>query len=122
MAAGVGLLAYCIAKSVQNSSNASSFPIDPVTLPGEIPLQPSEISNKRIAAGILAIVMGSLGVHKFYLGFTGTGLIMLLVTVLSIFILSPVTGIIGLIEGIIYLAKSDREFYRDYIVRKRAWF
>ena len=123
-AIGIGLVVYVLTWVIQNRipSDTSSFPNEPATQPGDVSWQASEISNKRIAAGILAILLGTLGVHKFYLGYTGAGLIMLLVTVLSIFILSPVTGTIGLIEGIIYLAKSDREFYRDYIVQKRTWF
>ncbi len=69
-----------------------------------------EFANKKIAAGICAILLGSLGVHKFILGLTTPGIIMLLVTVLTCGIGSMATGIIGLIEGIIYLTKSDAEF------------
>src|SRR5690348_9964549 len=57
----------------------------------------------KVAAGVCGILLGSLGIHKFILGYTGAGLIMLLVTVLSCGLLSPVTHIIGLIEGILYL-------------------
>jgi len=86
--------------------------------------------NKKILAGILAIVLGSLGVHKFILGYQKEGLILLGITVvgyatlciaIGAFILMA-TGIIGLIEGIIYLTKSDEEFYQTYQVNKRAWF
>jgi len=86
--------------------------------------------NKKILAGILAIVLGSLGVHKFILGYQKEGLILLGVTVvgyatlclaIGAFILM-VTGIIGLIEGIIYLTKSDEEFYQTYQVNKKPWF
>jgi hypothetical protein len=47
---------------------------------------------------------------------------MLLVTVLSCFILSPIMHIIGLIEGIIYLCKPDEEFVRTYVDGRREWF
>jgi hypothetical protein len=47
---------------------------------------------------------------------------MLLVTVLTCGIGSMATGIIGLIEGIIYLTKSDNEFYQTYAVEKKGWF
>jgi len=86
--------------------------------------------NKKILAGILAIVLGSLGVHKFILGYQKEGLILLGVTVvgyatlclaIGAFILMA-TGIIGLIEGIIYLTKSDEEFYQTYQVNKKPWF
>jgi len=86
--------------------------------------------NKKLLAGILAIVLGSLGVHKFILGYQKEGLILLGVSVvgyatlclaIGAFILM-ITGIIGLIEGIIYLTKSDEEFYQTYQVNKKPWF
>ena len=113
LAAGIGLLVYVFLNNTKSGSYDSAH-VDSVT--------PSDITYKRIVAGILGILLGVFGVHKFYLGFTGTGLIMLLVTVLSIFILSPVMAIIGLVEGILYLVKTDRDFYRDYEVRRRNWF
>ena len=85
------------------------------------PIVTSRASGK-IPAGILGILLGSLGIHKFILGYTGAGLVMLLVTVLSCFILSPIMHIIGLIEGIIYLCKSDEEFVRTYVDGRKEWF
>ncbi len=79
-------------------------------------------ASNKIAAGICGILLGSLGVHKFILGYTGAGLIMLLVTVLTCFLASPITHIIGLIEGIIYLTKSDAEFVRTYVEGRKEWF
>ena len=79
-------------------------------------------SEKKIAAGILAILLGTFGIHKFILGYTKEGIIMLLVTVLSLFTLSFITGVIALIEGIIYLTKTDEEFVATYIDNKKAWF
>ena len=79
-------------------------------------------AGKKIAAGICGILLGSLGVHKFILGLTVPGIIMLLVTILTFGLGSFVTGIIGLIEGIIYLTKSDEEFYQAYYVNKKGWF
>jgi TM2 domain-containing membrane protein YozV len=79
-------------------------------------------ASHKIPAGILGILLGSLGIHKFILGYTGAGLIMLLVTVLSCFILSPIMHIIGLIEGIIYLCKPDEEFVRVYVDGRKEWF
>jgi TM2 domain-containing membrane protein YozV len=80
-----------------------------------------EASNKKIVAGILGIVLGSLGIHKFYLGYTTAGIIMLLITVLSKGYGASVMGLIGLIEGIIYLTKSDSDFYNTYIANKKEW-
>jgi TM2 domain-containing membrane protein YozV len=79
-------------------------------------------ASKKIAAGICGILLGAFGVHKFILGYTKEGVIMLLITVLSFFILSFITGIIGLIEGIIYLTKSDPEFVSTYVIGKKGWF
>jgi TM2 domain-containing membrane protein YozV len=84
------------------------------------PYNPAD--SKRIIAGVMGILLGSLGVHKFVLGYSGAGVVMLLVSVLSCFTLSPVMGLIGLIEGIIYLTKSDEEFYRMYVAQERPWF
>lgn len=78
--------------------------------------------DKKILAGILAIVVGSLGIHKFILGYKTEGLIMLLVTVLSCGILGVVMTVIGIVEGIMYLTKSDEEFVRTYIQDKKGWF
>jgi len=86
--------------------------------------------NKKVLAGILAILLGSLGVHKFILGYNKEGIILLSITligilttclVIGVFILW-IPGIIGLIEGIIYLTKSDAEFYQTYQVGKKPWF
>jgi len=79
-------------------------------------------ASNKIPAGICGVLLGPLGIHKFILGYTGAGLIMLLVTVLSCFILWPIMHIIGLIEGIIYLCKSDEEFVRTYVDGRKEWF
>lgn len=85
------------------------------------PAVAAKASNK-IAAGICGILLGGLGVHKFILGYTGAGLIMLLCSVLTCFAASPIFHLIGLIEGIIYLTKSDEEFVRIYVDGRKEWF
>lgn len=85
------------------------------------PLPPRE-ENKRIIAGILGILIGALGIHKFILGYQKEGVIMLLVTVLTCGIGAAVMGLIGLIEGIVYLTKSDDEFYHVYQENHKGWF
>ncbi|WP_445386074.1 NINE protein [Robiginitalea sp. IMCC44478] len=86
--------------------------------------------NKKILAGILAIVVGWAGIHKFVLGYQKEGIIMLVISVIG-FVLSCIgigiflvwaTGLIGLIEGIIYLTKSDEDFYNTYQVGRKPWF
>ena len=59
--------------------------------------------KSKIAAGILGIFLGTLGIHNFYLGYNGKAVAQLLLTVLSCGILSFVSGIWGLIEGILIL-------------------
>ena len=83
---------------------------------------PGTATKNKIAAGLLAILLGSFGIHKFYLGNAGAGTLMLLLSLLSCFHLAPIVGIIALAEGIIYLTKSDRDFFMTYEVGKKAWF
>jgi TM2 domain-containing membrane protein YozV len=80
--------------------------------------QPARQENKKVLAGVLAIVLGGLGVHKFILGYTQEGIIQLILGVVT----CGIGGIIGLVEGIIYLTKSDEEFYQTYQVGKKGWF
>jgi len=126
-AVGIGLIIYVIVRSARNSKNetATAACWEP-GMPGMSPTAPAltqrDIAFKRTVAGILGILLGTFGVHKFYLGFVGTGLIMLLITVLSCGSLAVVTWTIGIIEGIVYLFKSDGEFYRDYEIIRRNWF
>jgi TM2 domain-containing membrane protein YozV len=86
------------------------------------PPVPVPRASNKIPAGICGILLGGLGIHKFILGYTGAGLIMLLVTLLTCGIAYPVTHIIGLIEGIIYLCKPDEEFVRVYVDGRKEWF
>lgn len=75
-------------------------------------------SEKKLVAGILGIVLGGFGVHRFYLGDVGGGILRIVITVVT----CGLGGIIGLIEGIIYLTKSDAEFVELYINQKKGWF
>jgi TM2 domain-containing membrane protein YozV len=88
---------------------------------------PNVSSGKsHMVAGILAILLGSLGIHKFYLGYTVAGIIMLLATIfggiISGGIIVAATGIIGIIEGILYLTKQQSDFDQRYVFNKRSWF
>ena len=75
-------------------------------------------SGKKVPAGVLGILLGAFGVHKFYLGYTKEGIIQLALTLVTCGFVS----IIGLIEGIIYLTKSDEEFDETYVNNKKGWF
>jgi TM2 domain-containing membrane protein YozV/cold shock CspA family protein len=73
--------------------------------------------KSKVAAGLLAILLGGLGIHKFYLGYTGAGIIMLLLFIFGFILLAlptVVISVIALVEGIIYLTKTDEEFYQTY--------
>jgi TM2 domain-containing membrane protein YozV len=92
----------------------------PPTLPpaGARPLGP----DKKLPAGICGILLGCAGVHKFILGYTREGVIMLLISLATCGVGATVMGIIGLIEGIIYLTKTDEEFVETYVRNKKGWF
>jgi TM2 domain-containing membrane protein YozV len=79
-------------------------------------------AEKKIAAGICGILLGALGVHKFILGYTKEGVIMLLVTVLTFGFGGMVMGVIGIVEGILYLTKPDDVFVATYVAGKKGWF
>ena len=79
-------------------------------------------ADKKMAAGICGILLGSLGVHKFIMGYTTEGVIMLAISLVSCGILAIVPSVIGIVEGIMYLTKSDEEFVRTYIQGRKGWF
>ena len=116
--------------------------------------------KSRIATGWLAIIVGGFGIHKFYLGFIGPGLVYVFTNIIGVcflgygihnliersnafmilslggvfsflvisiiplvfFMILIILRIIAIIEGIIYLKKSDEEFDRVYTIEKRKWF
>jgi TM2 domain-containing membrane protein YozV len=78
-------------------------------------------TSKKLAVGLCAIFLGFLGVHKFLLGYQTAGLIMLLVSTLTC-LGAPVMGVVGIIEGITYLTKTEEEFAATYIANKKEWF
>lgn len=75
-------------------------------------------AEKKVPAGILGILLGGLAIHKFYLGYTQTAIIQLVLGIVTL----GLFGIVGFIEGIMYLTKSDDQFVSDYIVGKKQWF
>lgn len=72
---------------------------------------------QRLTCALVAILLGGLGIHKFILGLNREGIILI---VLSLCLL--IGPFIGVIEGIIYLTKTDEEFDRIYVQGKKAWF
>ena len=81
--------------------------------------------KSRVVACVLALFLGGLGIHKFYLGYNKAGIIMLLVTLFGFFLFglpSIAIYIIAFVEGILYITKSDQDFYQNYVVNKKEWF
>jgi TM2 domain-containing membrane protein YozV/cold shock CspA family protein len=79
--------------------------------------------RNRIVAAVLALFLGHWGVHKFYLGRTAAGLIMLACGTIGWILILPgiAVWVIAISEALIYLVKSDQDFYRDYVVGDRSW-
>ena len=96
----------------------------PVITPFRTPVcpPPNPRASNKIPAGVCGILLGCFGVHKFILGYTGAGIIMLLVSILSCGMLAGVMHIIGLIEGIVYLSKPDDDFVNVYVDNRKEWF
>jgi TM2 domain-containing membrane protein YozV/DNA-directed RNA polymerase subunit M/transcription elongation factor TFIIS len=113
---------YCPSCGVAVSKRDRYCPECDEPLPERTDPTLKDAGSKKIAAGVCGIVVGGFGVHKFILGYTNPGIIMLVVTLLTCFIGYPIMHIIGIIEGMIYLTRSDEEFYRTYIAGKKDWF
>ncbi|MGB3165579.1 MAG: TM2 domain-containing protein, partial [Alteraurantiacibacter sp.] len=94
------------------------------------PLSAEGYEKNPIAAGLLAFFLGGLGVHKFYMGYSSEGAILLAATVVSWILIFIIIGIFGLmaigivclVEAVIYITKSPAEFNRIYIENRRPWF
>lgn len=83
-------------------------------------------TKDHVAAGLLAIFLGSLGIHKFYLGYNTPGFIMLAVTIVGSIFSLGLAGlamvVISIVEGVLYLSKSQTEFEQIYVFSKKEWF
>jgi TM2 domain-containing membrane protein YozV len=80
--------------------------------------------KNKIAAALLAFFLGTLGIHKFYLGKTTAGVIMLVCGTIGWLLVLPGLAVvlIAFIEFIIYLVKSEDDFHRDYVAGNKSWF
>ncbi len=77
----------------------------------------TDVASKRVMAGILALLLGWIGIHKFYLGYTTAGLVYIV-----LFCFTGLSWVFGIVDGIIYLTKSDEEFIETYQIGKKEWF
>jgi TM2 domain-containing membrane protein YozV len=90
----------------------SIFPV-PGTTPAPAAAEP-ELDNDRnkYIAAIIAFFLGPLGIHRFYLGRTGSGIVMLVLTCTLVGLL--ISAPWAFIDMIRYLLMSDREFAARY--------
>ena len=77
-------------------------------------------SKSKVAAGLLALFLGGLGIHKFYLGYAGAGIVHIILSITIIGL--PVNWVICFIEAIIYFTKSDGDFHETYVVNRKSFF
>ena len=73
--------------------------------------QNSDIGSKKTLCGIMAIIIGGLGVQYYIMGKIGGGLVTILLTIVT----CGLWSILALVQGILMLTMSDEEFYRKYI-------
>lgn len=81
--------------------------------------------KNKMVAGLLSLFIGAFGIHKFYLGCTTAGIVMLVVFLFGFILLgipSFIIGAIAFIEAILYFIKTDDEFEEKYVSNKRCWF
>lgn len=74
-------------------------------------INPAWPVKSKIAAGLLAILLGGFGIHKFYLGKVGMGILYL------VFCWTYIPALVGFVEGIIYLCSNDENFQLKHHVR-----
>lgn len=88
----------------ENTTSSEEIPVKEATVVNNN--QTNQNAKSKIAAGLLGIFLGSLGIHNFYLGYTGKAIAQLLISLLSCGTLAVVSEIWGLIEGIMILTES----------------
>jgi TM2 domain-containing membrane protein YozV len=112
------------ADTIPAVGNAVDFQFGDAGSIRDIYLRVASEQKSRVVAGILGIVLGALGIHKFYLSYPLAGIIMLAITVLGSWLVFPplLVWFVGIVEGIIYLTRSETEFARTYIIGRREWF
>lgn len=65
----------------------------------------------KLTAGILAILLGSLGIHYFYLGKTTAGILTIVISMCT----CGIWSVVMLVQGILMLVMDDRSFYSKYV-------
>ena len=91
------------------------------------PTPPTKFCPDRVVSTALAIVVGCLGIHKFYLGYRVEGFIMLSMTTIGTFMSQGFTPLIFMIsvswfEAINMMSRDDESFVVNYVKNRRPWF
>ena len=78
----------------------------------------------RLVAALFALFLGTIGIHKFYIGENKAGLIMLLVAIFGLILVVPtlIMAVIAFVEAINYFMTPDDEWHQRYVEGNRAWF
>ena len=110
-----------------NQAYSQPYTQQPYGQPYQQPYAQTAPNTKdHVAAGLLAIFLGSLGIHKFYLGYNTPGFIMLAVTIVGSIFSLGIAGlamvVISIVEGVLYLSKSQTGFEQVYVFNKKEWF
>lgn len=110
-----------------NQAYSQPYTQQPYGQPYQQPYAQAAPNTKdHVAAGLLAIFLGSLGIHKFYLGYNTPGFIMLAVTIVGSIFSLGIAGlamvVISIVEGVLYFSKSQTEFEQVYVFNKKEWF
>lgn len=104
-------------KNVENSMSVPKLRVSKMVFSSD---------KEKIAAGLLAILLGIFGFHKFYLGYIKQGVIVLFISIFvgvcTLGLASIVMLLIGIVEGAVYLSKSQEEFNKSYVQNRRNWF
>ena len=114
--AGATKCEYCGAAIVEQTAQPVQQPAQPQVVyvqqqPAVNPERANWPIKNKVVAAILAILLGGLGIHKFYLGQSGKGILYL------VFCWTYIPGILALIEGIIILCSNDENFQIKYKCR-----
>lgn len=120
---------YAGSARLAKDSPGQPQPSPPPFPPGQ-PYGSPAYAKSHVVAGLLALFLGSWGIHKFYLGYSNEGVILLVGTIVSFILCIIIIGLIPLmaigvvcfVEAIIYLTKTDAEFDQMYVQQKKPWF
>ena len=79
-------------------------------------------NGDRLISAIIAVLLGLIGAHKFYLGYKSQGILMFLAGTVGWLLIFPpfISFVISIAEAFIYLSKTDQEFYDTYIAKERV--